>query len=244
MTLSSARSDEPGPVPLEQLAPGEVFAAVGSSPRGLSSKEAFARVAEHGHNELPSPHGRPVVLRFLVQFRDLYAVVLLVAAGLTLLAYVLGDPPDVGNLQLAIAILLVVQLNAVIGFGQEYLAERTAEALRAMVPHRARVVRDGERIDVPAAELTVGDLVVFEAGDAVSADCRVVEAHELAVNNMADRGEFTGPTNRGAGGGRHRQVGGSQSGLDGHHGVRRHRQGDRDRHRAGDRVWTDLPAHR
>nr|WP_291407271.1 hypothetical protein [Actinophytocola sp.] len=83
----------------------------------------------------------------------------------------------------------MVLLNAAIGFGQEYMAERTAEALRAMVPHRARVVRDGERVEVPAAELAVGDVVVLEAGDAVSADCRVIEAHELAVNNMALTGE-------------------------------------------------------
>src|SRR5438093_5325918 len=69
------------------------------------------------------------------------------------------------------------------------MAERTAEALRAMVPHRASVLRDGERVEVPAAELVVGDVVVLEAGDAVSADCRVVEAHELAVNNVALTGE-------------------------------------------------------
>jgi magnesium-transporting ATPase (P-type) len=77
--------------------------------------------------------------RFLTQFTDLFAVVLIVAAGLTSLAYLLGEPRDAGNLQLTVAILAVVLLNAVIGFGQEYMAERTAEALRAMVPHRVRV---------------------------------------------------------------------------------------------------------
>lgn len=183
--------------PIERLAPGEVFVAVGSSPRGLSSGEAVVRLTEHGRNELPAPRNRSVVVRFLVQFTDLFAVVLLVAAGLTVLAYLLGDPPDVGNLQLAIAILLVVLLNAVIGFGQQHMAERTAEALRGMVPHRARVVRDGERVEVPAAELVVGDVVVLEAGNAVSADCRVIEAHELAVNNMALTGE-SAPAGRSA----------------------------------------------
>ncbi|WP_367114991.1 cation-transporting P-type ATPase [Actinophytocola sp.] len=101
MSLSMAGTAEHTPV--ERLAPGEVFAAVGSSPRGLSSGEAVVRLAEHGRNELPAPQGRSVVLRFVAQLTDLFAVVLLVAAGLTLLAYLLGDPPDVGNLQLAIA---------------------------------------------------------------------------------------------------------------------------------------------
>jgi Ca2+-transporting ATPase len=179
------------PVPVQRLVPDEAVAAVGSSPRGLSSAEAMARLTAQGRNELPAPHGRSMVLRFVAQFTDLFAVMLIAAAGLTSLAYLLGEPPDAGNLQLAVAILAVVLLNAVIGFGQEYMAERTAEALRAMVPHRARVIRDGERVEVPAAELVTGDVVVLEAGDAVSADGRVIEAHELSVNNMALTGEST-----------------------------------------------------
>jgi calcium-translocating P-type ATPase len=174
---------------VRELSPHEVFAAAGSAPRGLTSAEAVVRLAERGRNELPSAPRASLVLRFLGQFTDLFAVVLLVAAVFTLAAYLLGDPPDAGNLQLAVAIVAVVLLNAAIGFGQEYMAERTAEALRAMVPHRAGVLRDGERVEVPAAELVVGDVVVLEAGDAVSADCRVVEAHELAVNNVALTGE-------------------------------------------------------
>jgi len=165
------------------------LAAAGSSPRGLATAEAGARLAAEGRNVLPHPPRRPPLLQFLAQFRDLFAVTLLAAAGITMLAYLLGQPRDAGNLQLAAAILAVVVLNAGIGFGQEYAAERTAEALQAMVPHHARVVRDGERVEVAAADLVTGDLVVLEAGDAVSADCRVVEAHELAVNNMALTGE-------------------------------------------------------
>jgi P-type Ca2+ transporter type 2C len=179
------------PAPMQRLAPEQAIAAVGSSMRGLSRAEAMTRLAEQGRNELPAPHGRSMALRFAAQFTDLFAVMLIAAAGLTSLAYLLGEPPDTGNLRLTIAILAVVLLNAVIGFGQEYMAERTAEALRAMVPHRARVIRDGERVEVPAAELVVGDVVVLEAGDAVSADGRVIEAHELAVNNMALTGEST-----------------------------------------------------
>jgi len=116
-----------------------------------------------------------------------------------MLAYLIGSPRDVGNLQLAIAILAVVVLNAAIGFAQEYSAERTAEALQAMVPHQCRVVRDGERREVPVRDLVPGDLIVLEAGDAVPADGRVVEAHDLAVNNAALTGESDpAPRNSGA----------------------------------------------
>ncbi|MEV5721804.1 cation-transporting P-type ATPase [Amycolatopsis mediterranei] len=155
----------------------------------MSGSEAARRLAGHGCNELVHARQTSLVRRFLVQFTDLFAVVLIVASGITLIGYFVGVPRDVGNLELAIAILAVVVLDAAIGFGQEYVAERTAEALRAMVPHRARVIRDGKRLEVPATELMPGDLVVLDAGDAVSADCRVVEAHELTVNNMALTGE-------------------------------------------------------
>ncbi len=167
----------------------DVYAALGSSPRGLSLVEASARRARLGANELPPAGRRHLWRRFAGQFTDLFAVVLMVASGITFLAYALSRPRDVGNLHLTIAILAVVVLNAIIGFAQEYSAERTAEALRAMVPRTCRVLRDGERSDVDSRELVPGDVVVLEAGDAVPADCRVVEAHDLAVNNAALTGE-------------------------------------------------------
>jgi calcium-translocating P-type ATPase len=171
------------------LPAADVYAALDSSPRGLSGVEAAARHARLGANELPPPGRRRLWRRFAGQFTDLFAVVLEVASAITFLAYLLGRPRDTGNLQLAVAILGVVVLNAVIGFAQEYSAERTAEALRAMVPRACRVLRDGERSDVDSRELVPGDVVVLEAGDAVPADCRVVQAHDLAVNCAALTGE-------------------------------------------------------
>ncbi len=174
---------------VQECPPAEALATLGSSLHGLPPAEAAARLSAHGRNELAHPPRASVLRRFLVQFTDLFAVMLLVAAAITFVAYLLSEPRDIGSLQLAIAILAVVLLNAVIGFMQEYMAERTAEALQAMVPHQALVIRDGERVKVPAAELVPGDVVVVEAGDAISADCRVIEAHELTVNNMALTGE-------------------------------------------------------
>jgi Ca2+-transporting ATPase len=189
VAAATAATAAAGDASTQALPPDAALAGLGSSGRGLSGAAAAARLDRDGRNELPPARRRSPARRFLAQFTDLFAVVLLVAAGITALAYVLGEPRDTGNLQLAIAILAVVLVNAAIGFGQEYMAERTAEALQAMVPHRARVMRDGARQEIPAADLVVGDLVVLEAGDAISADCRVVEAHELTVNNMALTGE-------------------------------------------------------
>jgi Ca2+-transporting ATPase len=123
------------------------------------------------------------------QFTNMFAVVLMVASALTFLIYFLTTPLNTANLELAIGILGVVLLNAVIGFIQEHAAERTAQALQAMVPALARVLRDGELTEVPAVELVPGDVAVLDAGDAVSADCRLVEVRELAVEMAVLTGE-------------------------------------------------------
>ncbi|AWN30595.1 cation-transporting P-type ATPase [Streptomyces sp. NEAU-S7GS2] len=167
----------------------DVFAALDTSPRGLTVAEAVLRRDRYGANELPRAGRRGLWRQLAAQFTDLFAIVLLVASAITFLAYELQQPRDAGTFRLAVAILAVVVLNASIGFAQEYSAERTAQSLQAMVPHTCRVLRDGERRELPARELVPGDVVVLEAGDAVPADCRLVEAHEVSVNNAALTGE-------------------------------------------------------
>ena len=167
----------------------QVLAGLGSSGQGLSADEAAARRAEIGANQLPAARRRPVLAEFGAQFANMFAVVLMVAAGITFVAYALSTPRDSSSLVLAIGILGVVLLNAVIGFAQEHAAERTAEALQALVPATARVIRDGELTEVPAVDLVPGDLVMLDAGDAVSADCRLIDAHDLLVEMAALTGE-------------------------------------------------------
>ncbi len=116
------------------LSPLEVYAELKTFPRGLTATEAAARTAEFGANELPRARGRSVFAEFGSQFANMFAVVLIVAAAVTLLAYLLTTPRDSATLVLAVGIFCVVLLNAVIGFAQEHAAERTAEALQAMVP--------------------------------------------------------------------------------------------------------------
>jgi Ca2+-transporting ATPase len=171
------------------LEPQQVLAGLKSSPRGLSADEVVARRAEVGANRLPAARRRPVLAEFGSQFANMFAVVLMVAAGVTFLAYALSTPREAANLELAIGILAVVLLNAVIGFAQEHAAERTAEALQAMVPSTARVIRDGGLTEIAAVDLVPGDLVVLDAGDAISADCRLIDAHDLLVEMAALTGE-------------------------------------------------------
>ncbi|WP_334586851.1 HAD-IC family P-type ATPase [Streptomyces sp. B21-083] len=152
--------------PVRELTAGDVLTALNTSRRGLSAERARAGLERYGPNEMPRTRRRPLWRQLTAQFTDLFAVVLVVASGITFLAYWLEEPRDVGTLQLAVAILGVVVLNAAIGFAQEYSAERTAQALEAMVPHASRVLRDGRRLEVSARDLVPGDVVVLEAGDA------------------------------------------------------------------------------
>ena len=172
---------------LAELSDDQVYRALETTPRGLTRQQTALRLAEHGPNMLPHFARTSLWVRFARQFTDFFALVLLSASAVTLVAFLLGR--DLGNLQLSIAILGVVVLNAWIGFGQEFMAERTADALKAMVPERTRVMRGGIRAEVAAAELVRGDVVLLEAGDSVPCDGRVVEAHQLSVDNSALTGE-------------------------------------------------------
>ncbi len=177
------------PGQIQTLTISSAFAALDSSRRGLGPAEAARRRDLVGANLLPRPQPRSVVTELLAQLANMFAVVLMVAAGVTFTIFFASSPRDIANLELAFGILGVVALNALIGFAQEHSAERTAEALQAMVPHRARVLRAGELLEVDSEDLVPGDVVSLEAGDAVPADCRAVEVHDLAVEMAAITGE-------------------------------------------------------
>lgn len=184
--------DDTSSVPPDQVISLEAAAVLGrleSSPRGLEDQEASRRRNVYGPNPLPPSRGRSVLRELADQLTNMFAVVLIVSAGLTVLTYLLTSPRDVANLELTFGILAVVVLNPLIGFAQEHAAERTSEALQAMVPHSAKVLRGGQLTEVASADLVVGDVVVFEAGDAVSADRGDIEAHELSTEMAALTGE-------------------------------------------------------
>ena len=139
---------------------------------------------------LPAKVSRPIIYKFLDQFTSLFAIMLEVAALLVFVAAMLSTGSSrQDNINVTIAIIGVVLLNGVIGFFQEYRAEKATEALQKLVPANAKVVRDGEVTMVAAADLVPGDLLVLEEGDSISADARVVRQYELATNNIALTGE-------------------------------------------------------
>ena len=162
--------------------PAEVVVAdvSGNAREGLSRNEARARLERDGPNALVEGHRRGPGPILLAQFTDFMIVVLLMAA---VVAGLLGDLAD------TLVIVTIVVLNAAIGFTQEYRAERAIAALKSLAAPRARIIRDGLQAEIPASKLVVGDLVVLEAGDAVPADLRLLEAARLGVDESALTGE-------------------------------------------------------
>ena len=168
----------------------KVYEELGSSPKGLTEDDAFARLAKYGHNTLPTKVGRPIIFKLLDQFTTLFAIMLEGAALLVFVAAMLSKGSDrQDQINVMIAIIGVVILNGVIGFFQEYRAEKATEALQKMVPANAKAVRDGEVTIVAAADLVPGDVIVLEEGDSISADARVIRQYEMSTINIALTGE-------------------------------------------------------
>jgi Ca2+-transporting ATPase len=149
-------------------------------PAGLTRAEARRRLAESGPNEIPQ-RGATSALRLAFAQIASPLVLLLLASGLV--AFAVGEWID------ATAICVIVAINSLVGFAQEYRAERAVLALRSLTARRASVVRDGHVVVIPAAEIVVGDHLVLEAGDIVGADARLVQAHHLSVNEAPLTGE-------------------------------------------------------
>lgn len=148
--------------------------------RGLSGREAKKRLSQYGPNVFAQGKKvRPLGI-FLAQFQDILIIILLVSTALSVF---------MGEMTEAIAILLIVILNAVMGFVQEYRTEKTLDVLKNMAAPMARVVRDGESTQVPAAEVVPGDLLELEAGDRVAADAALLDGSGVQVDESLLTGE-------------------------------------------------------
>ncbi len=147
---------------------------------GLASEGAAARRSAQGDNTLPAGGGPPWWRVLFRQLADVLVVILVLAAVISALAGAVED---------ALVITAIVVLNALLGFAQEWRAERALQALQRVLSPRCRVLRDGEERSLDAAELVVGDVVVVAPGDRVPADLRLVEVHALAVDESALTGE-------------------------------------------------------
>ncbi len=159
---------------------GTVIEELESSPGGISSEAALERLEIHGPNKLKEKKKKTIFGMMLDQFMDFMILVLIVAAVIS---------GFIGELSDTIAILVIVILNAVIGFVQEFRAEKAMAALKKMAALSATVVRDGQHQTVPTSDLVPGDVVVLEAGMIVPADMRLLEQAHLKVEEAALTGE-------------------------------------------------------
>ena len=158
----------------------EVLKELKTSRQGLSQTEAIKRLQKYGPNEIVKPKKVSPLLILLNQFRDIFVIILIIAM---ILSVFFGERAD------ALAIALIVILNAVIGFVQEYKAEKSMEALKKYLSLKAKVIRNGEIIEIDAKELVPGDIVILEEGVKIPADGRLIEANELKVNEAVLTGE-------------------------------------------------------
>ncbi|MDD3718714.1 MAG: cation-transporting P-type ATPase [Actinomycetota bacterium] len=165
---------------IHRLNAEEVYELLETSPQGLSAEEARARLERYGPNEITKMKGIPLWKKFVSHFTHFFAILLWVGGVLSFIA----DQAALGY-----AIIAVIFINAIFTFVQEYKAEKATEALQKLLPPMATVIRDGEEMEVEAAHLVPGDLMVLREGDHISADARLISSAELRTNNSALTGE-------------------------------------------------------
>jgi len=162
------------------LAIEEALQSLNSSPQGLSTAEAERRMEQYGMNVLEEGKKAGPLQMLLAQFKDVMILILLAAA---IVSGIVGDITD------TIVILVIVVLNACLGFVQEYRAEKAMKALKQMTITQAHVLRNGQLTLEPATSLVPGDIVLLEAGNAVPADVRIIESKSLKIEEAALTGE-------------------------------------------------------
>lgn len=158
----------------------QVFQELGTGFNGITEEEASSRLREYGLNLLKQKKGTPLIKKFIYNFTNLLA--LLMWAG-SALAFAI-DLATIGW-----AIILVIIVNALFSFWQEFKAEKAIEALRELIPSFARVIRSGKEQKIKSSDVVPGDVVIFDEGDNIPADARLINAHELRVDNSVFSGE-------------------------------------------------------
>lgn len=163
-----------------KLSQEELLQELNSSMNGLTTEEAKKRLEQYGYNKLQEGKRKGVLQVFAEQFADLLVIILIIAAIISALT---------GGLEGTIVILAVLILNAILGTVQHFKAQKSLDSLKAMAAPNARVIRDGQKMEVPAAELVPGDILLLEAGDVTAADGRVLQNFSLQVSESALTGE-------------------------------------------------------
>ena len=157
-----------------------VFKELQSGGDGLSTDEVAKRIQQYGANQLQEKKKKPVWLLFIMQFKDVMILILMVAA---IISAIVGDVKDM------IVIMIIIIINALVGFVQEYRAEKAIDALKKMSAAHVRVRRNTRVEQISATEVVPGDIILMEAGDMVGADIRMIESHALKIEEASLTGE-------------------------------------------------------
>ena len=171
-----------GQTPYYKLPASDVLTSLSTSEKGLSRGEAEGRRKEFGPNELASDDSVPKWILFLTQFREVLVIVLIVAAAISF---------AIGSFRDGTVMVVIVLINAVIGFVQEYKVSRILESLKELISSPAKVMVDGDLTEIPQDQLVPGDIVHVEAGDKIPADIRIIESYDLRTNEFSLTGEST-----------------------------------------------------
>jgi len=172
---------------IHQFSPDEALRSLKSRSDGLSHIEALRRLNEFGPNRIDKVPAEPLVLVFLKEFIHFFALILWLAAGLAFFADYRQPGGDMDTL--GYAILGVIVINGLFAFWQQFRAERAVAALEKLLPQTVKALRDGKIGLILAANLVPGDVILLQEGDNVPADCRLIEAFSLRVNNATVTGE-------------------------------------------------------
>ena len=158
----------------------EISQLLNTSPSGIDARTASQSLLEYGRNEIEEAKRKTVFKMLLHQFTDFMILILIAAA---IISGIIGDVID------TIIIVVIIVLNALVGFIQEYRAEKAIAALKSMAASNARIIRNGQPMDIPATDLVPGDVVSLEAGNILPADVRFFETHQVKVDESALTGE-------------------------------------------------------
>ena len=158
----------------------EIYKELNTSEKGLSSEEAKTRLSQYGYNEITKKKGESKLFLFLKQLNNPLIYILFVAM---IISYIFDHVID------AYVILVIVMVNAVIGFVEERKAEKAIDALETLIISYAKVMRDGEIIKVPSKEVVIGDIIFLEAGDKIPADARLIEIENFRTQESSLTGE-------------------------------------------------------
>ena len=153
----------------------ETLKILETSEEGLTSKEANKRLEKYGANELPRPAEESIFHLFISQFENPIELILVMTVVFSFIAKEYID---------AIALIFIILIDVIMGTYEEWKARKDAESLTNLIKVTARVIRNGKEIEIPSKDLTLGDLMLLESGDKISADDRIIDSHNFQVMNL------------------------------------------------------------